>query len=54
MKALKKIIKQTLQSKVCQDTPDSADNYRFELSHGDIILSATDGVFDNLFQYEIL
>eukprot|EP00350_Pseudokeronopsis_sp_OXSARD2_P005489 CAMPEP_0170555288 /NCGR_PEP_ID=MMETSP0211-20121228/13197_1 /TAXON_ID=311385 /ORGANISM="Pseudokeronopsis sp., Strain OXSARD2" /LENGTH=100 /DNA_ID=CAMNT_0010865039 /DNA_START=2146 /DNA_END=2445 /DNA_ORIENTATION=- len=31
-----------------------ADYYSYELQHGDILVSATDGVFDNLFNHEIL
>ena len=31
-----------------------ADEYEFELQDGDIVVSATDGVFDNLFMHEIL
>jgi serine/threonine protein phosphatase PrpC len=49
-------LKQVLRKKnnVCQDSPDAADDYTIELKDGDIIVSATDGVFDNLFQHEIL
>ena len=44
-------LKQVLRKKnnVCQDSPDAADDYTIELKDGDIIVSATDGVFDNLF-----
>jgi serine/threonine protein phosphatase PrpC len=38
---------------MCQDKPEHADDYEEELQDGDIIVSATDGVFDNLFSYEI-
>ena len=31
-----------------------ADYYSYELQNGDILVSATDGVFDNLFNHEIL
>lgn len=31
-----------------------ADDYTVEMRDSDIILSATDGLFDNLFQHEIL
>lgn len=49
-------LKQVLRKKnnVCQDSPDAADDYTIELKDGDIVVSATDGVFDNLFQHEIL
>ena len=36
-----------------QDQPEYADDYTEELQDGDIIITATDGVFDNLFGYEI-
>jgi serine phosphatase RsbU (regulator of sigma subunit) len=39
---------------VCQDSPENADDYSVPLKDGDIIVSATDGVHDNLFQHEIL
>ena len=39
---------------LCQDMPEYADEYTYDLQEGDIIVSATDGVFDNLFSYEIL
>lgn len=30
------------------DSPDSADSYSFQVENGDVILVATDGVFDNV------
>jgi hypothetical protein len=39
---------------MCQDRPEDSDEYSYELLDGDIIVSATDGVFDNLFSHEIL
>lgn len=39
---------------VAQDLPEDADEYVFDIYEGDIIISATDGVFDNLFNHEIL
>lgn len=50
--SLKKVLKN--KNNLCQDTPDMADEYEFELQDGDIVVSATDGVFDNLFMHEIL
>ena len=38
---------------LCQDQPDDADEYWISLERGDVIVSATDGVFDNLFNHEI-
>lgn len=52
LQRLKKVLRK--KNHVCQDQPDSADDYTIELKDGDIIVSATDGVFDNLFQHEIL
>ena len=36
-----------------QDQPDDANEYVIQLELGDIFVSATDGVFDNLFKSEI-
>lgn len=52
MEKLKKVLKK--KNNVCQDSPDNADDYTIDLKDNDIIVSATDGVFDNLFQHEIL
>ena len=51
---MKKIYKKISSSILCQDTVDCAQIYSFDLEQGDIIVSATDGVFDNLFNFEIL
>jgi len=37
-----------LQSEVLADRPDSADQYEFCVEDGDVILLATDGIFDNV------
>jgi protein phosphatase PTC7 len=37
-----------LQSEVLADRPDSADQYEFSVEDGDVILMATDGIFDNV------
>jgi len=52
MSKLKSVLRR--RNNVCKDSPDNADEYTIELKDGDIVLSATDGVFDNLFQHEIL
>lgn len=52
MAKLKNVLKR--RNNVCQDSPDNADEYNIELKDGDIVVSATDGVFDNLFQHEVL
>lgn len=53
-KAMKRVYQKIACNVVCQDSPACAHNYSYDLHHGDIIISATDGVFDNLFQFEIL
>jgi len=37
-----------LQSQVLSDRPESADSYEFSVEDGDVILLATDGIFDNV------
>jgi len=37
-----------LQSQVLADRPESADQYEFSVEDGDVILLATDGLFDNV------
>ena len=49
---LRKVLRK--KNNVCQDTPEAADDYTVPLKDGDIIISASDGVLDNLFQHEIL
>jgi len=51
-KKLKKVLKRV--DNLCQDKPEYSDEYNYELQEGDIIISCTDGVFDNLFSHEIL
>jgi len=36
------------QNRVLSDSPESADLYSFQVQDGDVILVATDGVFDNV------
>ena len=49
---LRKILRK--KNNVCQDTPEAADDYTVPLKDGDVCISASDGVLDNLFQHEIL
>lgn len=42
------------KTNLCQDQPEHSDEYNLDLEVGDVIISATDGVFDNLFNHEIL
>jgi len=37
-----------MATEVLSDAPESADRYEFSVEHGDVILLATDGVFDNI------
>lgn len=39
---------------VCPRSPDAADSSSFDVQLGDIILTATDGLFDNMPDYMIL
>ena len=52
LKKLKSVLKR--KDNLCQDKPEYSDEYNYELMDGDIIVSATDGVYDNLFNHEIL
>ena len=51
LKRLKAVLKR--KDYMCQDTPEHADEYQEELFDGDVIVTGTDGVFDNLFAYEV-
>lgn len=42
------------ENKFCNDTPEDSDIYQMRVREGDLLILATDGVFDNLFQEEIL
>ena len=53
LKKLKHVLR-SMDNNMVQDQPEYADDYSEELQDGDIIISATDGVYDNLFGYEIL
>jgi len=37
-----------MATEVLSDAPESADRYEFSMEDGDVILLATDGVFDNI------
>mmetsp|Transcript_10794 Transcript_10794/g.18100 ORF Transcript_10794/g.18100 Transcript_10794/m.18100 type:complete len:118 (+) Transcript_10794:180-533(+) len=39
---------------MCQDDPSLADEYNLELQEDDVIVTGTDGLFDNLFTHEII
>ena len=48
---LKKALK---ERKFFEDTPDDSENYHLRVREGDLLILGTDGVFDNLFEEEIL
>ena len=50
---LKATLKKSRQS-ICNNEASDAQKYDINLNLGDIIITATDGVFDNLFNREIL
>lgn len=53
LKLLKSLHVVSLQC-VCVCSPDAADSSSFDVQLGDIILTATDGLFDNMPDYMIL
>lgn len=52
LKKLRHVLR-SMDNNMVQDQPEYADDFAEELQDGDIIITATDGVFDNLFGYEI-
>lgn len=42
------------EKRFCEDSPEDSDIYQVRVREGDLLLLATDGVFDNLFVEEIL
>ena len=42
------------EKKFCEDSPEDSDNYQLRVREGDLLILASDGVFDNLFEDEIL
>lgn len=42
------------EKKFCEDSPEDSDIYQLRVREGDLLILATDGVFDNLFQEEVL
>ena len=38
---------------MCQDQPEDSDEYTLKLELGDVVVTGTDGIFDNLFNHEI-
>ena len=51
--SLRKLLRREQQA-FCNDTPSDAQKYDIQLALGDVIVTATDGVYDNLFNREIL
>ena len=42
------------EKKFCKDSPDDGNVYLMKVTDGDLLLLGTDGVFDNLFEHEII
>ena len=42
------------EKKFCEDLPEDSDNYQLRVREGDLVILGTDGIFDNLFEDEIL
>lgn len=53
-KELENLKKAMKERKFCEDSPDDSDNYQLRVREGDLLILGTDGVFDNLFEEEIL
>ena len=50
---LRNMLRRDRQS-ICNDPASVSDKYSIQIQLGDVFVTATDGVFDNLFNYEIL
>ena len=53
-KELNNLKKAMKEKRFCEDAPEDSDIYQMRVREGDLLLMATDGVFDNLFDEEIL
>eukprot|EP00347_Sterkiella_histriomuscorum_P001361 403372331 len=53
-KELENLKKAMKEKKFCEDSPEDSDNYHLRVREGDLLILGTDGVFDNLFEDEIL
>jgi serine/threonine protein phosphatase PrpC len=51
---LENLKKALREKRFCEDAPEDSDIYQMRIREGDLLLLATDGVFDNLFSEEIL
>jgi len=51
---ISKVIAQFNRQEFCKDAPEAAQLYKIDIQEGDLLIVATDGVFDNLFQDEII
>ncbi len=54
MKELQNLQRAMKERTFFQDKPEDSDIYQMRVREGDLLLLATDGVFDNLFEEEIL
>jgi serine/threonine protein phosphatase PrpC len=53
-KELENLRKAMRERKFCEDAPEDSDLYQLRVREGDLLILGTDGVFDNLFEEEIL
>ena len=53
-KELENLKKAMKERKFCEDTPEDSDLYQLRVREGDLLILGTDGLFDNLFEEEIL
>lgn len=54
MKEFRNLKNSLKQRTFCKDQPQDGNVYLLKVKEGDLLLLATDGVFDNLFENEIL
>lgn len=52
--SISKLFKVTILCSLISHSPEAADSSSFDVQLGDIILTATDGLFDNMPDYMIL
>ena len=50
---LRNIMRRDKQA-ICCDQPSDSDKYSVQIQLGDVFVTATDGVYDNLFNREVL
>lgn len=53
-KELENLRKAMKERKFCEDSPEDSDIYQLRIREGDLLILGSDGIFDNLFEEEIL